>query len=98
MKRTFKITEEQRKYALQEGITVNANLDAANGDVKSAVDTAKQEAQKSGADPKKVSVCIPPSNESRIITKKEMMEARLKKFKENSDYYEVGEFKKHLVK
>lgn len=94
----IKITEEQKQYALKEGITLNADVDAAGGDVKKAVDTTKQQAQKSGVDVKKVTIQIPPSNESRIITKKQMMENRLKKFKQNSDYYQVDEFIKRIGK
>lgn len=96
--RKIKITEEQRQYALKEGITLNADVDAAGGDVKKAVDTTKQQAQKSGVDIKKATIQIPPSNESRVITKREMMESRLKKLKQNSDYYQVREFMKHLGK
>lgn len=96
--RKIKITEEQRQYALKEGITLNADVDAAGGDVKKAVDTTKQQAQKSGVDIKKATIQIPPSNESRVITKREMMESRLKKLKQNSDYYQVKEFMKHLGK
>lgn len=96
--RKIKITEEQRQYALSEGITLNADIDAAGGDVKKAVDTAKQQAQKSGVDIKKATIQIPPSNESKVITKKQMMENRLKKFKQNSDYYQVNEFVKRLGK
>jgi hypothetical protein len=96
--RKIKITEEQRQYALKEGITLNADVDAAGGDVKKAVDTTKQQAQKSGVDVKKVTIQIPPSNESRIITKKQMMENRLKIFKKNSDYYQLNEFVKRLGK
>lgn len=96
--RKFKITEEQRQYAIKEGLTLNADVDAAGGDVRKAVETTKQQAQKSGVDPKKATIQIPPSNESRIITKKQMMENRLKKFKSNSDYFTVNEFMKRLGK
>lgn len=96
--RKIKITEEQRQYALKEGITLNADVDAAGGDVKKAVDITKQQAQKSGIDPKKTAIQIPPSNESKIITKKQMMENRLKRFKNNSEYYSVNEFVKKLGK
>ena len=47
MKR-FKITEEQYKSALKEGVTLKADVQAANGDVKKAIDTSKQQALKSG--------------------------------------------------
>lgn len=97
MKR-IKITEEQRQYALSEGITLTADVDAAGGDVKKAVDITKQQAQKSGVDTNKATIQIPPSNESKVITKKQMMENRLKKFKQNSDYYQVNDFVKRLGK
>lgn len=96
--RKIKITEEQRQYALKEGITLNADVDAAGGDVKKAVDTTKQQAQKSGVDIKKATIQIPPSNEGRIITKKQIIENRLKKLKQNSEYYQVSEFMKRLGK
>ena len=39
MKR-FKITEEQYKSALKEGVTLKADVQAANGDVKKAIDNS----------------------------------------------------------
>jgi len=96
--RTIKITEEQRRYALQEGITLNADVDAAGGDVKKAVDTTKQQAQKSGVDLKKATIQIPPSNEGKVITKKDLIESRLKKFQKHSEYYKLSEFVKRLGK
>ena len=94
--RKIKITEEQRQYALSEGIVLNADVDAAGGDVKKAVDTTKQQAQKSGVDVKKATIQIPPSNESKVITKKQIMENRLNEFKKNSDYYSLSEFLKRI--
>lgn len=90
--RKIKITEEQRLYAIKEGLTLTADVDAAGGDVKKAVDTTKQQAQKSGVDPKKATIQIPPSNESRVISKKQMMEQRLKTLKANSEYFTINEF------
>ena len=43
MARKFVISEEQYNMALKEGVTLNADVTAAGGDVKRAVDTAKQE-------------------------------------------------------
>lgn len=46
----IKITEEQYKQALDEGITLNADVSAANGDIKQAVEKTKMNAQKNGVD------------------------------------------------
>lgn len=94
--RKIKITEEQRQYALKEGIVLNADVDAAGGDVKKAVDTTKQQAQKSGVDMNKATIQIPPTNESRVITKKQIYENRLNMIKENSDFYKLDEFMKRI--
>ena len=48
MARKFVISEEQYNMALKEGVTLNADVAAAGGDVKRAVDTTKQEALKNG--------------------------------------------------
>ena len=42
MGRNLKISEDQYKKALSEGITLNADVDACNGDVKQAIDKTKQ--------------------------------------------------------
>jgi hypothetical protein len=46
--KNFKITEEQYNMAVTEGLTLQADVQAANGDVKKAVDTTKQQAIKNG--------------------------------------------------
>ena len=48
MKRNFKISEDQYRKALSEGITLNADVDACNGDVKQAIDKTKQNAKNNG--------------------------------------------------
>ena len=98
MKRIFKISEEQREYALSEGVVINADVNATGGDVKKAVDIAKQQAQKSGVDLKKATIQIPPTNEGRIITKKQMRENYIKKLKGNSDFFALNEFLKRISK
>lgn len=94
MGKKFKITEEQYNKCLAENITLNADVDAAGGDVKKAVDTTKQEAQKNGVDLNKATIQIPGKSigEGRIITKKKLMENRLKVLKRNSTLFNVSDF------
>lgn len=94
MKRNLKITEEQYKQAIAEGITLNADVSASNGDVKQAIENTKREAQRNGVDLKKATIQIPADNvsETRIITKKELMENRLKVLKEHSDLFTYENF------
>lgn len=93
----IKITEEQKQYAIKEGLTLTADVDAAGGDVKKAVDNTKKQAQDSGVDPKKTTIQIPPeANEGKFISKKAMTENRLKRLKRNSDFYSLKEFVNRL--
>ena len=94
MGKKFKITEEQYNKCLAEDITLNADVDAAGGDVKKAVDTTKQEAQKKGGGVNRGRIRIPGKSigEGRIITKKELMENRLKVLKRNSTLFHVSDF------
>lgn len=96
MARIFKITQEQKEYALREDITLNANVAAAGGDIKKAVETTRQEAQRTGVDLKKAKIQVDAANESRVITKKQMVENRIKKLKNNSDFYTVNDFMKKV--
>ena len=94
MGRKFKITEEQYNKCLAEGITLNADVDAAGGDIKKAVDNTKQEAQKNGIDLNKATIQIPgnETNESKLITKQTLIENRLKVLKEHSTLYRFEDF------
>ena len=56
MGKKFKITEEQYNKLVAEDITLNADVAAANGDIKKAVETTKQEAQKNGIDINKTTI------------------------------------------
>ena len=69
MKR-FKITEEQYKSALKEGVTLKADVQAANGDVKKAIDNSKQQALKSGVNLNDATIEIDAkdTNESKLIS------------------------------
>jgi len=95
--RKIKITEEQRQYALKEGLVIDVDSNATGGDDVKALEKAKQQAVNAGADPNKVTFKIPPkTNESRVITKRELIENRLKHFKENSKLYSVSGFTKKI--
>lgn len=97
MGRRFKITEEQYKQALAEGVTIAADVSAANGDVKKAVDTAKDEATKNGMKLSDTSIEVPANyNEGRLYTKRQLQENYRRRLKENSRVYTVGEFMEML--
>lgn len=90
--RKIKISEEQYKKALDEGVTLTADVDAANGDVAKAVETTKQQARKSGVDVSRAKIEIPAANESKVKTMKELSEEYFRNLKENADYFTVSDF------
>lgn len=92
MGRNFKISREQYEQALSEGITLNADVDACNGNVNQAIQKTKQKAKESGVDLSQATISIPASNESKLITKKELKENRLKVLKANSKLFSVKDF------
>ena len=98
MARKFVISEEQYNMALKEGVTLNADVAAAGGDVKRAVDATKQEALKNGVkmDDATISIKATDTNESVFIKKSELHESRLKALKRNSEVYTVRDFMKKL--
>lgn len=92
MTKKIKISKQQYEQALSEGVTLSANVDAYNGDVKQAVEKTKQNAKENGVDLSDAVIQLPASNENRIITKKELQENRLKVLKENSKLFSVKDF------
>lgn len=99
MARRFKITEEQYRQALSEGITINADVSAANGDVKQAIDKAKQEAMNKGLSLDDTKIEVDANyNESKLYTMAELKENYHKRLKENSKVYSMKEFSKMLKK
>ena len=99
MSRIFKITEEQYKQALAEGIEITADLARSNGNIEQAVRNAGEDANKSGLSKDAYKVTIPGeqlANESRIITKKDLFESRLKELKRHSKLYTVKDFIKTI--
>lgn len=97
MGRKFRLTEEQVNMLKESGVTLTADLSAANGDVSKAVETTKQEASQSGIDPKKVNIQI-PATENKIITKKSIYENRLNALKKTSTVYSLKDFFKEIKK
>ena len=98
MARKFVISEEQYNMALKEGVTLNADVAAAGGDVKRAVDTTKQEALKNGVkmDDATILIKAAETNESFFVKKSKLQESRLKALKRNSEIYTVRDFMKKL--
>lgn len=98
MGKRFKISKEQYEHALSEGITLNADVDACNGDVNQAVQKTKQNAKESGVDLSQATINVPAqsSNESKLITKKQLQENRLKVLKSNSKLFSVRDFVKKI--
>lgn len=100
MGRNLVISEEQFNMALKEGITLNADVAAAGGDVKKAIDTAKQEGKKNGVDMNNATIEIKANdaNESVFVKKTQLIESRLEALKKNSDVYTVKDFMKYIGK
>lgn len=99
MGRKIVISEEQYKKMLGEGVTLNADVSAAGGDIKRAVDTTKKQAQQSGVDMNDATIQFRASdtNESRIIKKSKLQESRLAELKKNSELYTVKDFVKKII-
>ena len=98
MAKKFIISEEQYNMALKEGVVLNADVAAAGGDVKRAVDTTKKEAKANGVkmDNATISIKASDTNESVFITKSKLQENRLKALKRNSEVYTLRDFMKKL--
>jgi hypothetical protein len=98
MARKFVISEEQYNMALKEGVTLNADVAAAGGDVKRAVDTTKKEALKNGIkmDDATISIKAAETNEGILVKKSKLQESRLKALKRNSEIYTVRDFMRKL--
>lgn len=98
--RKFKITEEQMKYALQEGINIPSGqtvpLDkevSNNPKAQNLVNQTKTEvSSKAGIKPEQVEVSLTAKNESKVITKKQIRENRMKVLKENSEIVSLKDF------
>lgn len=93
MNRKIKISEEQYKKMVDEGITLNADVSATNGNVSQAVDNTRKAAQESGVDLSKATIQVPgKTNENNVISMKQLKENRLRVLKQNSMYYSFKDF------
>lgn len=95
MGKNIKITEEQYKQIVKEGVVLKANVQGTNGDVTQAINNTKSEAQKNGVNLKDATIEIDGkdiNNESVLLTKKQLVEMQLKKMKKNSRTLKVSEF------
>ena len=92
--RTVKITEEQYKTAIDEGVTITADTKAFNGDVGQAAAAAKNDAEKSGVNLKDVKIEVPCATEAKVASKDNLSEDTLKKLIKNSELYSVSDFLK----
>ena len=100
MGRKIVITEEQYNMALKEGVVVDGDQykKNANGTYDDAIKAAKEDVQKNGGNPNDTTVSFKmSSNESKLITKKDLVESRLKKLKEGSKVYSVTDFMKKIT-
>lgn len=106
MAKKFKITETQYKQMIDEGVAPTINLPLKNGNI----DTSATENIKSQFNGKNYTFTAKPedvgsssttttpatTNESRIITKKQLQANRLRYLKENSDILSFNNFMKQL--
>lgn len=92
--RKLKITEEQAKALVAEGVTLNANVAATNGNVDQAVRNTKQQARNSGLDLKDATIQIAAdeTNESRVMSAKDVREARLNSLRKHAQTFTVKDF------
>lgn len=96
MARQLRITEEQARMLRAEGITLNADVAATNGNVDQAVRNTRQQAKDSGVDLKDVTIQVPGSdtNESKsnIIPVKKLRENRLNALRQHAQKFTVKDF------
>lgn len=95
MKRKYKITEEQKKALMQEGVQINANPSEHNNDVGAAVKQAANDAKSNGVKMDDAQIVVNGEeavSEGRIITKRQLSEARLRYLKNESKVYSFANF------
>lgn len=93
--RKFKISEEQLNAAVAEGITLQADVEAADGNIERAVNNTKQQARQSGINLGDATIAIDGDdvNEGRLVTIGEIKRQMLMEDKRrNSVLFSVGEF------
>ncbi len=93
MGRRFKITASQHARCIKEGINLAVD-NTTHGDLNQRIEKTKRDAESSGLRMDDVNIVVPASetNESKVITHKEMVSERLRILKENSDLYDYKTF------
>lgn len=106
MARTFKITEEQYRTAITEGVELTVTPKAGESDPEAFKRTA-MDAQNSGLNMKggvtlkkdaDKSGMISQTTESKVVSRDKMNESRLNELKRNSKVYSVADFMNIVTK
>lgn len=106
MAKTFKITEEQYRMAMNEGVELSVKPKAGESDPQAFQRTAA-EAQNNGLNMKgKVTLTkdatdngtLTQTTESRVVKKDKLGESRLNELKRNSKLYSVSDFMNIVTK
>lgn len=107
MARTFKITEEQYRMAMNEGVELSVTPKAGESDPEAFRRTA-EEAQNSGLNTKngvtlkkaanKNGMTVTQTTESKVVSRDKMNEGRLNELKKNSKVYSVSDFMNIVTK
>lgn len=93
MSKKFKISEEQYNKLIDEGITLNADVSATNGNITQAVNNTRQAAKESGVNLDNATIQVPGNpTEGKVIPMKKLVENRLKVLKKHSTYYSFSDF------
>lgn len=102
MPKKFKITEAQYNTMMNEGVTIQGNVDSTG---KADISATNQEMSNGGIDKNKVKVEFPGTAmsggqssiaEHRVVTKQQLKENRLRYLKENSEVMTFSNFIKKL--
>ena len=102
MARKFKITEEQYRMAMNEGLKLQADPSTTGGDEAQAIKNTRDQAVASGVKLDNATIELPAKKkgfgESTIINKGEIKENHLRELKKNSKVYSLDEFIKKVTK
>lgn len=102
MGRRIKITEEQYKMAVNEGIKLQADPSTTGGDEVKAIDNTRKQALAAGVKLQNATIELPAKKkgfgESKIINRDSVTENHLHELKKNSKVYSIDDFIKKVTK
>lgn len=102
MGRRVKITEEQYRMAMNEGVKLQADPSTTGGDEAKAIKDTRDQAVAAGVKLDNATIELPAKKkgfgESSIIKKDTIKESHLRELKKNSKVYSVDDFLKGVVK